>query len=122
MNTRRPSSGAGSSSLTLAVIVISAAAIGSEVDAQTDPVLPLPYDIVEGWAQPFASDGFAFGGNSGVYAESPDRIFVLQRGETRLPSPVPAGFAGYMGSIGHNTLRMEGRTWQNVIFVFDGNG
>ena len=57
------------------------------------PVGPSPYDIVRGWHKPFAEPGFAFGGNSGVFAESPDRIFVAQRGESRLPDPVPAGFA-----------------------------
>lgn len=86
------------------------------------PLAPIPYDIVEGWAKPFQRDGFAFGGNSGVVADSPDRILILQRGETRLPNPIPPGFAGFAGSIGHNTLRMEGRTWQNVIFAFNGDG
>ncbi len=80
------------------------------------------YDVVDGWLKPFAGEGFAFGGNSGVFAESPDRIFVLQRGETRLPDPVPAGFTGFVGSIGINALRGVGRTWQNIIFVVDGDG
>jgi len=83
---------------------------------------PSPYDITEGWLQPFAAEGFALGGNSGVFAESPDRIFVLQRGETRLPDPVPPEFSGFVGSIGINALRGKGRTWQNCIFVLDGDG
>ena len=44
------------------------------------PVGPMPYEIVTGWQDEFAPEGFAFGGNSGVWAESPDRIFVSQRG------------------------------------------
>ncbi len=80
------------------------------------------YDVVDGWLKPFAAEGFAFGGNSGVFAESPDRIFVLQRGETRLPDPVPAGFTGFVGSIGINALSGVGRTWQYIIFVVDGDG
>ena len=80
------------------------------------------YDVVDGWLKPFAAEGFAFGGNSGVFPESPDRIFVLQRGETQLPDPVPAGFAGFVGSIGINALGGVGRTWQNIIFVVDGDG
>ena len=55
------------------------------------PVGPSPYDVVRGWHKPFAEPGFAFGGNSGVFAESPDRIFIAQRGEFRLPDPIPAG-------------------------------
>ena len=45
------------------------------------PTGPSPYDVVRGWHKPFAEPGFAFGGNSGVFAESPDRIFIAQRGE-----------------------------------------
>src|SRR5215510_8288623 len=59
------------------------------------PIGPSPYDVVRGWHKPFAEAGFAFGGNSGVFAESPDRILVAQRGEFRLPSPVPPEFAGF---------------------------
>lgn len=79
------------------------------------------YDIVGGWLQPFQDEGFAFGGNSSVWVESPDRIFIIQRGETPLPSPVPDGFAGYAGSAGMNVLRGP-RTWQNVIFTVDRDG
>ena len=87
------------------------------------PIGPSPYDVVEGWHKPFAAEGFAFGGNSGVFAESPDRIFISQRGETRLPNPVPSGFDGYVGSIGINALReAELRTWQNCLMVVDGDG
>ena len=72
---------------------------------------------------PFAEPGYAFGGNSGVFAESPDRIFILQRGETRLPWPVPDEFAGYAGSIGINVLRdTDRRVWQNCIYTLNGDG
>lgn len=83
-----------------------------------------PYDVVDGWMKPFAVNGFAWGSHPGVYAESPDRIFVIQRGEMRLPDPVPPGFAGFVGSIGLNALRpAEGqRVWRNSIFVVDGDG
>ncbi len=87
------------------------------------PVGPSPYDVVEGWQKPFAKQGFAFGGNSGVFAESPDRIFISQRGETRLPIPIPPEFAGYAGSLGINTLRATDlRTWQNCLYTMDGDG
>lgn len=35
------------------------------------PVGPSPYDIIPAWHKPFAQAGYAFGGNSGVQAESP---------------------------------------------------
>jgi hypothetical protein len=89
------------------------------------PVGPSPYDVVSGWAKPFAAPGFAFGGNSGVFADRPDRILVAQRGETRLPSPVPAGYTGFAGSIGINVLLERNaslRVGQNCFYSFDGNG
>lgn len=91
--------------------------------APSDQVGPSPYDIVSGWHKPFAEPGFAFGGNSGVFAESPDRIFVAQRGETRLPDPIPAEFDGHAGSIGINVLRATDlRVWQNCLYILDGDG
>ena len=89
----------------------------------TGPVGPSPYDIVSGWHDPFAEEGYAFGGNSGVFVESPDRIFILQRGETRLPSPVPSAFEQHAGSIGISALSdTERRVWQNCIYTVDSNG
>jgi hypothetical protein len=91
--------------------------------ATSGPTGPSPYDVVRGWHKPFAQPGFAFGGNSGVFAESPNRIFVAQRGETRLPSPLPPEFAGYAGSIGINVLSAtDRRVWRNCLYTLDGNG
>lgn len=88
------------------------------------PTGPSPYDVVRYWHQPFAKPGFAFGGNSGIFAESPNRILVAQRGEYRLPNPVPPTFtAGFAGSIGVNVLTaVEGRVWQNCLYELDANG
>lgn len=89
------------------------------------PVGPSPYDIVHAWAKPFSEPGFAFGGNSGVFADRPDRIIVAQRGETRLPNPLPASFAGFAGSIGINVLLAPNaplRVGQHCFYAFDAEG
>ena len=87
------------------------------------PVGPSPYDIQRGWHKPFAEPGYAFGGNSGVFAESPNRIFVAQRGEFKLPDPVPPGFLGFAGSIGMNVLNLtDRRVWKNCLYTLDANG
>jgi hypothetical protein len=89
------------------------------------PVGPSPYDIVGGWAKPFSAAGFAFGGNSGVFADRPDRILIAQRGETRLPNPLPNGYLGFAGSIGLNVLIEKNaplRVGQNCFYSFDGDG
>ena len=95
--------------LVLAVVVAAGLLTGPVSLQDLGPTGPSPYDVVGGWMKPFASEGFAWGGNSDVFAESPDRIFVVQRGETRLPDPVQPGFAGFAGSIGLNVLRGYGR-------------
>ena len=87
------------------------------------PVGPSPYEVVRGWHKPFAEHGYAFGGNSGVFAESPSRIFVAQRGETKLPDPIPDGYAGFAGSIGINVLNaVDRRVWRNCLYTLDGDG
>jgi NHL repeat len=96
---------------------------GSPKAVITGPVGPSPYDIVRGWHKPFAAPGFAFGGNSGVFAESPNRILVAQRGETKLPDPVPPEFSGFAGSIGINVLSAtERRVWRNCLYTLDADG
>lgn len=106
-----------------AALLCSLALLGAQAAAQdTGPTGPVPYEILDDWPIAFQSAGFAYGGNSGVYAATPDRIIVLQRGETLLPDPLPEGFTDFAGSIDINVLGGYGRTWQNVIYVVDRNG
>ena len=88
------------------------------------PVGPSPYDVVRYWHKPFSEPGFAFGGNSGVFAESPNRILIAQRGETRLPDPLPAGYTGFAGSLGINVLSATDRRVmkKNFLYTLDADG
>jgi hypothetical protein len=111
--------------LAVALAAISAASIRAQSPRAviSGPVGSSPYDVIRGWHKPFSEPGFAFGGNSGVFAESPDRIFIAQRGEFRLPDPVPPGFAGFAGSIGFNVLTAtDRRVWRNCLYTVDGEG
>ncbi len=84
---------------------------------------PSPYDYVtQTWMQSFAGEGMTFGGTSGVYVQNKDRIFFLQRGETRLPNPIPQSYAGFPASLGWNVLQGRGRVWQNCIYVVNSEG
>ena len=81
---------------------------------------PSPYNFnTETWMQPFAAEGRTWGGTSGIAIQSSERIFVLQRGETQLPSPVPPEYTSFAGSLGWNVLRGRGRIWENCIYVID---
>jgi len=106
------------------LVAVGAALRGqSRQGAISGPVGPSPYGIVRFWHKPFAEPGFAFGGNSGVFAESPNRIFVAQRGEFRLPDPLPAGFQGFAGSIGFNVLTAtDRRVWKNCLYTLGADG
>ncbi len=109
-----------------AVVVAAVVALNAQSSPQaviTGPVGPSPYDIVRFWHKPFSEPGYAFGGNSGVFAESPNRIFVAQRGEFRLPDPVPPNFLGFAGSIGFNVLTVtDRRVWKNCLYTLDAEG
>ena len=120
--------GSISKSWMTSVVVMSLVALATPVQAQGQgnargPIGPSPYDVVTGWHQPFAAHGFAFGGNSGVWAESPDRIIIAQRGETRLPSPIPEEFEQHAGSLGINVLfEADRRVWRNCLYTMNPNG
>jgi hypothetical protein len=111
--------------LLLSAITVSWLEAGTQ-SPDPGPIGPSPYEVVRGWHQPFSEPGFAFGGNSGVFAESADRILVAQRGEYRLPAPVPPGYAGFAGSIGLNVLldadAAARRVWKNCLYTLDRNG
>ncbi|MDP6536150.1 MAG: hypothetical protein QGG02_07460 [Gammaproteobacteria bacterium] len=98
--------------------------LSSPLLAQDTGVIgPSPYEFTtQTWMEPFAQDGFTWGGNSGVHVESQNRIFVLQRGETELPDPLPPEYTNFAGSLGWNVLRGRGRVWRNCIYVIDSNG
>ncbi|MEX1033230.1 MAG: 6-bladed beta-propeller [Cellvibrionaceae bacterium] len=83
-----------------------------------------PYQSVLNWLKPFAEPGYVWGSHPGIFVESPDRIFIIQRGELHVPDPRPSGFGDFYGSVeGLNALRpMNGRTMRNVIFIVNGDG
>lgn len=87
------------------------------------PIGPSPYEYTTAtWIQPFGGEGISWGGNAGVHAQSSDRIFFLQRGQTELPDPVPPDYTNFPGSMGWNVLRGRGRVWQNCIYVVNSEG
>ena len=50
-----------------------------------------PYEVVENWPQPIpGTEGYTWGSTGGVFAETPDRVWIVQRG--MLPLPAGAKF------------------------------
>ena len=86
-------------------------------------IIESPYEVVSDWLKPFQKKGYAFGGNSAIWAENPDRILINQRGETALPNRLPDNFLGFAGALGINVLREpERRVWQNCLFEVNAEG
>src|ERR1043166_9169318 len=49
------------------------------------------------WAHPYPKPGYIWGSQGGVFAESPNRIYLANRGELKLPDKVPPNFPGNWG-------------------------
>ena len=103
-----------------------------------------PYQVVEDWPRPLpddrhSHDGWTWGSMGGVFAESPDRIWIAQRGELPLPDGAEpwtpyAALNPARGIANSNTdglsatcqtttnLRGWERRFEHVIFVVDGDG
>ena len=39
-----------------------------------------PYDVVENWPQNYCGEGYQIGSTAGIWAESPDRVIIFNRG------------------------------------------
>ena len=91
-----------------------------------------PYQVVENWLQPLPDgddgvkhDGWTFGSQAAVFAETPDRIWIAQRGELPLPKGNPPGtpWAQVTPNPGSATTpRLPVMRYHHVIFVVDRTG
>jgi len=82
-----------------------------------------PYDVVPNWPKPLGHAGWMWGSQGGVFAENPNRIFVVQRGE--LPElPPPGPLAPGLFQFPAMPVAATGRVprMQNCILVFDRAG
>ena len=82
-----------------------------------------PYDVVTGWPQPltFAKPGYIWGSTGGIFAETPNRIFIANRGELKLPSTLAPAFTGFWGSFGEQATTPTPE-FRNCLVVVDHEG
>ena len=73
-----------------------------------------PYDVVTDWPKPLSDlpghDGWTWGAVQGIFAESPDRVFIIQRGELAdvgrpAARPIPEFGPGLSFPVGEAPLR-----------------
>jgi len=104
-----------------------------------------PYELVENWPQPLPDgadgvkhEGWTWGSVGAVYAETPDRIWIAQRGELPLPKEAKpwTPYSMLSPSRGNATGNTDGlsatcestpkrgweRRWHHTVFIVDRNG
>ena len=77
-----------------------------------------PYEVVENWPQQIpGTEGYTWGSTGGVFAETPDRVWIGQRGMLALPAGAKFGVP-----LRARPLPRQNRKWMHYIFVVDRNG
>jgi NHL repeat len=107
--------------LALALIVSAGLAAAPSVQDKGGEEETGPYDVVEKWPVPWAQQGYIWGSQPGIFAETPDRIFIVERGELKLPETLGRGYNGTWGSLGRRATEPTPEM-RNCIVVVDGNG
>jgi hypothetical protein len=80
-----------------------------------------PYEVVNEWPQPLPGhEDWVWGATTGVFAESPDRVFVIQRGELPRPTNVKPGWSAIAAVPGK---RAEGNNrFEHCVYVVNSKG
>src|ERR1700688_529881 len=58
------------------------------------------YEAAPRWPKPWRDKRYIWGSTGGIFAETPNRIFIANRGELKLPDKLPRNFNGFSGSDG----------------------
>jgi peptidylamidoglycolate lyase len=84
-----------------------------------------PYQVDPNWPKKtWPAPGYIWGSQSGVYPESPDRVFLTSRGEIELPKDVRIGpnFPGNWGALNRGGATGEVPVFRNTILIIDRQG
>jgi len=87
-----------------------------------------PYDLVAGWPANYCGAGFVIGSTGGIWAESPDRVFIFNRG--CLPAIKEQGgaadsFIPSRNASGYDLSQKDPARhprWDHVLNIVDRNG
>ena len=78
-----------------------------------------PYEVPDPkwpeWAHPYPKSGYIWGSQGGVFAESPNRIYLANRGELKLPDRVPPNFPGNWGFFNQQAATQPMPTWRTAL-------
>jgi peptidylamidoglycolate lyase len=88
-----------------------------------------PYELVAGWPDNVCGDGYQFGSTAGIFAQTPDRVYVFQRG--CLPVIKDRTFGGPQSLVpsrnasGYDLSREEADRrprWDHNLFIVNRDG
>jgi len=83
-----------------------------------------PYDLVAGWPQNWCGQGHVIGSTAGIWAESPDRVFIFARG--CLPAlEDPGDLVPTRNASGYDRSQRDAARhprWDHIVNVVDRNG
>jgi DNA-binding beta-propeller fold protein YncE len=114
----------------IAATLSAAVAFGATVLTQQPAPRPLrvpeqmsafDYDVVPNWSLPYPKAGYAWGSVPGIFVENDNRIFIVSRGEIKEPNPLPAGYAGFLGSF-RQVLNAPDNEVRSCIRIVDSDG
>lgn len=75
-----------------------------------------PYEVVSNWPQPIPGfEGYKWGSTAGVFAETPNKVFIFQRGL------IPPGPPGGRGGPAVQATSAQPK-WTHCLIVVDANG
>jgi hypothetical protein len=84
-----------------------------------------PYEVDPNWPKKtWPAPGYIWGSQSGVYPESPDRVFLASRGEIELPKDAKLGptFPGNWGALNRGGATGQVPVFRNTILVINRQG
>jgi len=87
-----------------------------------------PYDLVAGWPENYCGPGFVIGSTGGIWAESPDRVYIFNRGclpEIKETRGAANSFIPERNASGYDLSQKDPARhprWDHVFNVVDRNG
>lgn len=104
---------------TIAGALVAVLSAGSGAQSSLPYQVEMPYEVLPDHFKPNFPEGWTWGAVIGVYAESPDRIYVYQWGILPTVSP----FVGSNGMPARDAVReRKDERREYILMVFDGQG
>ena len=101
-----------------ALVLVAGLFVGAAAQEKGGDDVAGPYEAAPSWPLPLHTDGWSWGSVAGVWAESPDQVFVFQRGELEVPKGESPG-GGLVLRPPSTSLNPR---WEHIFLVFNREG